>query len=155
MPGYVCVAMLEDPPYNLYLAATEDKPEDWCAQLPLTSHLLCYEGFKDPQSIVKQCFQRLKAEGIEAKTGKAFSARSHQVIQVFNSIRDDALKNNQVVKDFESTEEDEGSRLYDLAVEYENGSDQVIPDLKKAFKLYRQSAELGYRPAYLALAYSY
>lgn len=155
MSGYVCIAMLEDPPYNLYLAATEEEPEEWCADLPLASHLLCYEGFIDPHTIENKCVKQLKADGIEVKSGKAFSAQPHEVIRVFMSARDEALKNNQVVKDFDDTEYDEGSRLYDLAREYEEGSDQVVPDLKKAFKLFKQSADLSYSPAYFALALAY
>ncbi|MDD5035796.1 MAG: tetratricopeptide repeat protein [Methylococcaceae bacterium] len=155
MPGYVCIAMLEDPPYNLYLAATEEEPEEWCADLPLASHLLCYEGFIDPQAIQKQCVKQLKADGIEVKSGKAFAAQPHEVIRVFMSARDEALKNNQVVKNFDSSNDDEGGRLYDLAREHEEGSDQVVPDIKKAFKLFQQSADLSYSPAYFSLALAY
>jgi TPR repeat protein len=42
--------------------------------------------------------------------------------------------------------------LHNLASEYENGSDQAIPDLKKAYRLNLQSAELGCELAYTSLA---
>lgn len=154
MAGYICIAMLEDPPYNMILTATEEEPEDWLDELPLPSHLLCYESFKDSNVILKQFIQRLKADGITAKVDKAFSARPHEVIQAFNVIRDEAVINNQLVEDMYE-DDDEGERLYDLAREYKNGNNKIIPDLKKAFKLYMQSAELGYDPAYFSLALAY
>ncbi|MDP3333952.1 MAG: tetratricopeptide repeat protein [Methylococcaceae bacterium] len=138
------------------MTATEEVPEDWLDQLPLPSHLLCYESFNDSKVIMKQFIQQLKADGITAKVDKAFSALPHEVIRAFNEIRDEAVINNQVVKDIDDDEEDdEGERLYDLACEYEDGSNKVIPDLKKAFKLFMQSAELGYESAYFSLALAY
>ena len=155
MAGYICIAMLEDPPYNMILGATEEEPEDWLEELPLPSHLLCYESFKDTKVIIKQFIQRLKVDGITAKVDKAFSAPSHQVISVFIEIRDEAVINDRLVRDMDDDEYNEGERLDDLAREYEHGSNKVIPDLKKAFKLYMQSAELGYAPAYFSLAQAY
>ncbi|MGZ8240214.1 MAG: tetratricopeptide repeat protein [Methylobacter sp.] len=155
MAGYICIAMLEDPPYYMILATTEEEPENWLEELPLPSHLLCYESFKDTKTIIKQFIKRLKADGITAKVDKAFSALPHEVIRAFIEIRDEAVINNQLVKDIDDDDYDEGERLYDLACEYENGSNKIIPDLKKAFKLYMQSAELGYTYAYSALAIAY
>ncbi len=134
MPGYVCIAMLEDPPYNLYLAATEDEPEDWCAELPLTSHLLCYEGFKDPNSIVKKCIKQLKAEGIEAKTDKAFPAQPYDVIRVFIEVRDSALRKNKVVIGATST-----SRTTKL-----EDADAVIQVSEDEAEIARMIAEAAY-----------
>jgi hypothetical protein len=48
-----------------------------------------------------------------------------------------------------------GELLHNLATEYENGSDQAIPDLKKAYQLNLQSAELGCDLAYTSLACGY
>ncbi|MEI6268218.1 MAG: hypothetical protein WCP01_04995 [Methylococcaceae bacterium] len=155
MAGYICIAMLEDPPYNMILAATEEEPEEWLEGLPLPSHLLCYENFKDSNVILKQFIQRLKVDGVTVKADKAFSASPHEVIRAFNVIRDEAVINNQLVKNMDDEDDDEGERLYDLACEYENGSNKVIPDLKKAFKLLMQSAELGYEPAYYSLSIAY
>ncbi len=156
MAGYICIAMLEDPPYNMILAATEEEPEDWLEELPLPSHLLCYESFKDSKVILKQFIQRLKADGITVKVDKAFSALPHQVIRAFIEIRDEAVINDPLVKDMDDDEDDdEGARLYDLGWEYDQGSNKIIPDLKKAFKWYMQSAELGYSPAYFSLALAY
>ena len=39
MAGYICIAMLEDPPYNMILAATEEEPEEWLEELPLPRRL--------------------------------------------------------------------------------------------------------------------
>ena len=153
MAGYICIAMLEDPPYNMILAATEEEPEDWLEELPLPSHLLCYESFKDTKVILKQLIQRLKVYGITAKADKAFSASPHEVIRLFIEVRNEAENNNQLVKDM--YDDDEGERIYDLACEYEHGSNKIITDLKKAFKLYMQAAELGYDLAYLSLAQAY
>ena len=121
----------------------------------MPSHLLCYESFKDGNVIIKQLIQRLKVDGITAKVDKAFSALPHEMIRAFIEIRDKAVINDQLVKDIDDEDSDEGERLYDLAVEYEDGSNKIIPDLKKAFKLYMQSAELGYEPAYFSLALAY
>ena len=155
MAGYICIAMLEDPPYNMILAATEEEPEEWLEELPLPSHLLCYESFKDTKVILKQLIQRLKVDGITAKADKAFSASPHEVIRAFNVIRDEAVINNQLVDDMYEDEDGEGERLYDLAREYKNGSNNGISDLNKAFKLFLQAAELGYGSAYLSLAMAY
>ena len=99
MTGYICIAMLEDPPYNLIVAATEGEPKDWCAELPLPSHLLYFEAFKNLDLIFKQFNQRLKANGITVKTDKAFPARPHEVIRVFNQIRDEAFNSQPVAKE--------------------------------------------------------
>jgi|GEM_PF-2206010 len=45
--------------------------------------------------------------------------------------------------------------LHNLATEYENGSDQAIPDHKKAYQLNQQAAELGCDLAYTSLACAY
>ena len=155
MAGYICIAMLEDPPYNMILGSTEEEPEDWLEELPLPSHLLCYENFKDSNVILKQFIQRLKVDGITAKVDKAFSAPPHEVIRTFIEVRNEAENNNQLVKDMDDDEYDEGKRLYGLAIEYTDGSNKIIPDLKRAFKLFMQSAELDYEPAYFRLALAY
>jgi len=49
----------------------------------------------------------------------------------------------------------EGRRLFDLAKEYDNGSINVIKDEKRAFQLYKQSAELGYIMAFCRLVSFY
>ncbi len=49
----------------------------------------------------------------------------------------------------------EGKRLFDLAEEYTDGSINVIKDEKRAFQLYKQSAELGYIMAFCRLAFCY
>lgn len=92
MSGYVCIAMLEDPPYNMYLAATEEEPEDWRRSLPLPSHLLCYEKFNDPEDFVKQYAKALLVCAIKVLDGKAFPAPPHEAIRCFMTVRDKVLQ---------------------------------------------------------------
>lgn len=92
MSGYVCIAMLEDPPYNMYLAATEEEPEDWRRSLPLPSHLLCYEKFNDPEDFVRQYAKALLVCAIKVLDGKAFPAPPHEVIRCFMTVRDKVLQ---------------------------------------------------------------
>lgn len=92
MSGYVCIAMLEDPPYNMYLAATEEEPEDWRRSLPLPSHLLCYEQFKDPEDFVRQYAKALLVCAIKVLDGKAFPAPPHEAIRCFMTVRDKVLR---------------------------------------------------------------
>lgn len=138
MTGYVCIAMLEDPPYNMIVAATNDKPEEWLDALPLPSHLLCYELFKDPDEIVKQCLKQLKAEGVNAKTGKAFSASAPLVMRIFLSLRDEAGRNNLIV----ANEEDSG-----LGEDYYNQALLLDLEDKERVELLKRAAEAGFQPA--------
>ncbi len=61
MTGYICIAMLEDPPYNMIVGMTEHDPEDWCDELPLPSHLLYFQSFieKMHDAITKGAVQSL------------------------------------------------------------------------------------------------
>jgi hypothetical protein len=115
MTGYICIAMLEDPPYNLIVAVTASEPKDWCAELPLPSHLLCFEELNNPNLVFKQFIQRLKTDGITIKTNRAFPARPHEVIRVFNQVRDEAFNNQQAIKKAVGVENRE--RSYGLAEE--------------------------------------
>ncbi|MCF7988020.1 MAG: DUF1566 domain-containing protein [Methylovulum sp.] len=130
--------MLEDPPYNMIVAATNDKPEDWLEDLPLPSHLLCYERFKDPDVIVKQCLKQLKVEGVNAKADKAFSASAPLVMRIFLSIYDEARSNNLIV----DNEEDSGlgEDYYDQALLLDLEDEERVELLKRA-------AEAGVQPA--------
>jgi hypothetical protein len=91
MQKYVCIAMLEDPPYNLIVAVTDCEPKDWCAKLPLPSHLLYFEQIKNADIIYYQFIHRLQEEGINVKTDKAFRAQPHEVMRVFNQVRDETF----------------------------------------------------------------
>ncbi len=113
MTGYICIAMLEDPPYNLIVAATANEPKDWCATLPLPSHLLCFKAFKNSDIIFKQFIQRLKANEVSVKTDKAFPAQPHEVIRVFNQVRDEAISGQQTIKEVIDVKNRE--RLHGLA----------------------------------------
>jgi len=118
MSGYFCIAMLEDPPYNMFIAATENEPEKWRDELPLPSHLLCYEYFDDADEVERQCLQTLNAQGVPAKVSKAFSAAPYEVITAFLEARDNL---NLALDSCEDSEveinEDEADQLYELAQE--------------------------------------
>jgi hypothetical protein len=101
--------MLEDPPYNLIVAVTACDPKDWCAELPLPSHLLCFERIKNADIMFNQFINRLQADGITVKTDKAFRAQPHEVIRVFNQIRDEAFNSQQATKEIIDLEKREGA----------------------------------------------
>ena len=88
MTGYVCIAMLVDPPYNIFLSSTLEKPDDWVVNLPIPCHLLYYDQFDDSKDIENQCLTKLKEKGIEAHSNKAFSANPYFVIQTFMMVKD-------------------------------------------------------------------
>lgn len=92
MTEYVCIAMLVDPPYNIILSATNEKPGEWLAELPLPSHLLCHDCFFDAKEIVQQCITKLQEQDIDARSDRAFSAMPNTVIQTFMDIRDNSIK---------------------------------------------------------------
>jgi len=104
--------MLEDPPYNLIVAVTAYDPKDWCAELPLPSHLLCFERIKNADIMFNQFIHRLQASGINVKTDKAFRAQPHEVIRVFNQVRDEAFNSQQVTK--EPNDEENRNQLHEL-----------------------------------------
>ncbi|MGZ8934976.1 MAG: hypothetical protein ACXW04_08760 [Methylobacter sp.] len=111
MTGYVCIAMLEDPPYNMILAATEEEPKNWLDELPLPSHLLCHDYFEDAQAVERECLIRLKAQGIDARSDKAFAAKANEVMQVYQLVRDSLNQNQVLDSDFE---EDNGQNVEEL-----------------------------------------
>lgn len=177
MTGTICIAMLEDPPYNIIVAATDDEPEDWCAELPLDSHLLCFESFKNSKGLIKQFIQSLNENGIEAKMGKAFPAAPYEVLRVFIEIRDQALKDNQVVKNSDADDEDDENaeffssepddKLDEFVLEDEEpdypwlalwemaGNYYSSSDGGEAMKLYKQAIKLGCLPAYTRIGRMY
>jgi hypothetical protein len=96
MQKYVCIAMLEDPPYNLIVAVTDCEPKDWCAKLPLPSHLLNFEQIKNADLTFKQFVRRLQIENIKVETNKAFPAKPYEVIRVFKRILDEGLDSQEI-----------------------------------------------------------
>lgn len=104
--------MLEDPPYNLIVAVTAYDPKDWCAELPLPSHLLCFERIKNADIMFNQFIHHLQADGINVKTNKAFRAKPHEVMRVFNQVRDEVFNNHQVTK--EPNDEENRNQLHEL-----------------------------------------
>lgn len=162
MPGFVCIAMQKMQPYKIVVGVTELEPEIWIEELSPPGHLLCYEGFRDHVTLGTQLVGKLAEEGIIAEYGEAFSAKPVDVIRVFLLVRDDAIRlrdkpvNNAdsgLVGDFAdgdefSEAEDEGKLLYDLAQKCE-------ANRERAFRLYCQSTQTGYKCAYIALADAY
>lgn len=166
MAGFVCVAMMKRPPYLITVSVTEYEPDVWADTLLLPSHLLCYEGFREPKAIENQCLQQLMSAGIEAESGMAFVAKPDAVIKIFMSVRDEAIRmrygepkeaqssaySDYDINEFEGNDieevKDEGELLYDQASGYDFSSE-------RAFNLYQQAAQLGYQSAYIALAHAY
>jgi hypothetical protein len=87
MSGYVCIAMLEDPPYSIYLAATEEEPEDWCAGLPLQSHLLYWEKTESAEKVVKSLIKALNKSGINGTPSGYYFARPAVILRHFIPVR--------------------------------------------------------------------
>lgn len=165
MAGFLCIAMIKKSPYLMMVGVTDYEPDVWAETLLLPSHLLYYEGFREPKAIENQLLQHLHLAGIKAESGMAFVAAPDEVIKTFIAVRDEAirLQNEEqntapppvAYTDNEYTEDsdtdgikDEGEWLYHQAIECEFASE-------KAFHLYEQAAQLSYQPAYIALAHAY
>lgn len=156
MSGYLCVAMVLEPPFELIMGVTENPPEYWFDELhePSSGVLLCYENFFDPKNAEWFCIQELEKLGIILVPGEPFAAPPSEVLRIFMQARDNA---NRLSDSPESSNPAQlsmdtaifdGKQLYNLAEECEFGSET-------AFELYLQSAELGYKRAYTALAKAY
>jgi hypothetical protein len=166
MAGFLCIAMMKEPPYFMTIGVTEYEPDVWAETLLLPSHLLCYEGFREPQLVESQYLQYLMNAGIEVKSGKSFKAQPDEIIKAFIAVRDDIMQqqreeqgavraltsdtDNEENHEYhdDNIEKDEGQIFYELAKECTFASD-------KAFYLYQQAAQLDYPRAYIALAYAY
>jgi TPR repeat protein len=166
MTGFLCIAMMKEPPYFMTIGITEYEPDVWAENLLLPSHLLCYEGFRDPQLAESQYLHYLLNIGIEVKSGKSFKAQPDEVIKAFIAVHDDIMQqhreeqsevrtltsdtDNDESYEYHSaeTEKNEGQIFYELAKECAFASD-------KAFYLYQQAAQLDYPRAYIALAHAY
>jgi hypothetical protein len=168
MAGFLCIAMMKEPPHFITIGITEYEPDVWAETLLSPSHLLCYEGFNDPNAVESQYLQQLAKIGIKAKSGKAFIAAPDEVIKAFILVRDDfmQLKREQegnvgipmTFGDYKTDEfyehddsesiKEENELLYDQAKECPFASE-------KSFLLYQKAAQLAYQPAYIALAHAY
>lgn len=157
MKGYLCIAMLEDPPYNIILAATEAEPEDWVETLPLPSHLILSELFQDVNEIKQQFIKNLQSEGIAAASNKAFSAQIHEVLHVYQQVRDKvkfgdiANESERYVKAKTSTSgkdkhKSEAEECFELAENYYHGNGVEL-NREKARELYIKAAELNHAEA--------
>jgi hypothetical protein len=158
--GFVCIAMQKLQPYKIVISVTELEPDAWIEQVSPAAHLLCFEGFREHAAIGVQFKRKLADIGIVADYGKAFIANPVDVVRAFLSIRDALIRARSVSKDnlqseFDSVgideyteEEDEGSLLYEMAKKYQ-------PESVKAFNLFRQSAQSGYKPAFISVASAY
>jgi hypothetical protein len=80
MSGYVCIAMLEDPPYNMIVSATVDHPEVWVGRCPLPAHLLFYRQSNDAGGLVKEIIKSLKGASISAKCDTPFPCKPFIVL---------------------------------------------------------------------------
>jgi TPR repeat protein len=168
MAGFLCIAMMKKSPYLMMVGVTEYEPDVWAETLLFPSHLLYYEGFREPKTIENQYLEHLKLLGIKAESGMAFVAAPDEVIKAFITVRDEAIRlqneeqntatlpvdytDDEFAEFYEDSEadiiQDEGERLYHQARECEFAS-------KEAFQLYKQAAHLDYQPAYIALAHAY
>ncbi|MDP3837328.1 MAG: tetratricopeptide repeat protein, partial [Methylococcales bacterium] len=157
--------MMKKSPYLMMVGVTEYEPDVWAETLLFPSHLLYYEGFREPKAIENQYLQHLKLLGIRAESGMAFVAAPDEVIKAFMTVRDAAIQlqnqeqntatvtvDDEFAEFYEDSEadiiQDEGEQLYHQAKECEFAS-------VEAFHLYKQAAQLDYQPAYVALAHAY
>lgn len=166
MAGFLCIAMMKDSPYFMTAGITEYEPDVWAETLLLPSHLLCYEGFHEPEEVESLYLQELLKIGVEAKSGKSFKANPDDIIRVFLRVRDHVLQlqnegkshnipplqsvdylDDDFLDNIEDTRE-EREKLYDAAKEQPFASE-------RAFQLYQQAAQQGYQRAYVALAHAY
>ncbi|MFI3220304.1 MAG: tetratricopeptide repeat protein [Methylococcales bacterium] len=171
MAGFLCIAMMKEPPYQMMIGVTEYEPDVWADTLLSPCHLLYYESFSELETIQQQYLQYLRQTGIKAESDRYFTATPDEVIKAFVLVRDEFVRlnhehghqptlhntslifNNCEADDFYENKDkeivkDENEQLYDLAKESTFASE-------KAFQLYQQSAQLGYYRAYIALAHSY
>lgn len=133
MSGYFCIAMLEDPPYNMIIGTAENNPDEWLADLPLPSHLLCYQRFQNTKSFEQRFIQGLKSKGMNAKIGTAFSAKAHEVINLFMQITNTSEFSLSSIKDTDKTNSlGEGQQLYKIASNLDLFDPQRIILIKKA-----------------------
>lgn len=154
MSEYVCIAMLEDPPFSIILATT-DNPEDWLDELPLPSHLILCESFTDARKVKHKLIKFLKEDDIPAVSNKAFSAQIHEVLGVYlrvrdevkfgenmdqiseNEIEDSDLPINKIVQN--NKQKSEGDKYFELAEKYYNGNGVEL-DREKAKEYYVKAA---------------
>jgi hypothetical protein len=167
MAGFLCIAMMKEPPFKMIIGVTEYEPDVWAETLLSPCHLLYYEGFNELEAILQRYLQQLRQKDIKVESGRYFVATPDEVLKAFVSVRDTLAKpepqqpthnSSQVFSEQESDDfyedsntqsvKDETERLYALAKESAFASD-------KAFQLYQKSAQLGYLPAYIALAHAY
>lgn len=169
MAGFLCIAMMKEPPYQMMIGVTEYEPDVWVETLLRPYHLLCYQGFRDINAAEKRYLQQLLQAGIKTKSGRAFMAAPDEIIKNFMLARDEVIRseyeeqnkqpNTQTMFNAYETDEfyenkeveepqDENELLYNRAKECEFASE-------KAFQLYQQAAKLDYKPAYIALAHAY
>jgi hypothetical protein len=176
MAGYICIAMLEDPPYNMILGATEEEPENWLEELPLPSHLLCYEafdGFGEALAFGALVQATLESEDIKNINidaiirGKAFPAKAHEVILAYLYARGmhkfSLINNSDEVNDQDQgesvdyhllAEQGDAEAQCKLGVMYSIGDD-VEQDNEQAVVCYRKAAEQGHATAQYNLGVMY
>lgn len=152
--GIVALAMEKAAPYGITMAAVPGSAEDWCATLPRECHLLYFDVLPDAPQAEHLC--RVLFEKVNASVAGFFAVSPHEAVRTFLSVKEyleaEASKGEEAV---EEEQDGEGERLNDLALEYDRGSLRVIKDPKRAFELFKQSAELGYPMGILNLSVCY
>lgn len=167
MAGFLCIAMIKRPPHLMIVGVTEYEPDVWAETLLLPSHLLCYEGFREPKIAEQLFLQQLSQMDIKAELNKPFRATPDEVIKTFITVRDEIIRlknepqsnahiptvyHDEMTGFYEDNDnvavKEEGDLLYHQAKECGFASE-------KAFQLYQQAAQLGYARAYIDVAYAY
>lgn len=92
MNKYICIGLLEDPPYNVIIDSTDLDPQEWVNNLSLKSHLIGYNSFRDAEKIINKIFNSLEAEGISASRNKFFSCPTYKLVNSFIKARDEEIR---------------------------------------------------------------
>ena len=160
MEGIVALAMEKKAPYGITIGAVPGTVETWCADLPRDCHLLYFDVL--PDAARAEHYWRNLTEKTSVAEEDFYDVSPHEAIRMFLSLKEyqeaKAGKPQEPESEELSQEQKnlaEGERLLDLAQEYDSGNLKVIKDPKRAFALYKQSAELGFPPAFLYLSWCY
>lgn len=161
MAGFLCIAMMKEPPYLMMVGVTEYEPDVWAENLLSPSHLLYYEAFSEPKTIENQYLQQLQKVGIKAQSGKAFIATPDQAIKLFIAIRDEenntdtSVTYNDIDDFYEDNDSEQADEVKDKGEQLYHQARESVFASERAFQLYQYAAQLGYQPAYIALARAY
>jgi hypothetical protein len=82
MSGYVCIAMLEDPPYNIMLGSSLEDPDAWVKKYPLPMHLLLYRQDSHPDEFLEKLIKSLKLAKIPARLDIPFPCKPSVALNI-------------------------------------------------------------------------